>query len=240
MPDWPEAFLGRGNIKSLRHDSVGALGDYARAIDLNPDYAEAHLNAGSAKLDTGDLDGVLATVDKSLVLKPELKTNAVPILTRLGDRYYERHEFPKALEAFRRVSALAPDDELLPARIWLARARLGQIDDANRELVAYRDGVAGTRPRPTGWDLQICDFLLSRASEETLFESAEVVGGRTAAREHCLANFLVANKRLLSGDAEGARSYFEKCLGTEKKDFYGYAGAEAELAFLKAAAKAAN
>ena len=44
---------------------------YASALDLKPDYAEAHLNLGILLNDQGKLDEAVAHYQRALALKPD-------------------------------------------------------------------------------------------------------------------------------------------------------------------------
>ena len=47
--------------------------DYDRAIELNPDYAEAYYNRGDAKSELGDHEGAAADRKRAIELDPEIK-----------------------------------------------------------------------------------------------------------------------------------------------------------------------
>ena len=45
---------------------------YRRALELKPDYAEAHTNLGAAFMDQGKLEEAVACCRRALELKPDL------------------------------------------------------------------------------------------------------------------------------------------------------------------------
>ncbi|MDC0165899.1 tetratricopeptide repeat protein, partial [Synechococcus sp. AH-558-M21] len=49
-----------GNAKSNLNDYQGAIADYGKSIEINPQYATAYKNRGIAKEDIGDLIGACA------------------------------------------------------------------------------------------------------------------------------------------------------------------------------------
>ena len=46
----PGVYYNRGNACGASGDLPGAIADYSRAIELKPDYADAHKSRGDARL----------------------------------------------------------------------------------------------------------------------------------------------------------------------------------------------
>ena len=44
-----DAYVNRGISKYVLQDYQGAIADYSKAIELNPNYSEAYVNRGSSK-----------------------------------------------------------------------------------------------------------------------------------------------------------------------------------------------
>ena len=53
-------------------DYQGAIADYNKAIELNPQFAEAYNNQGVAKGESGDYQGAIADLDKAIEINPQL------------------------------------------------------------------------------------------------------------------------------------------------------------------------
>ena len=62
--------LGSGE-KIINQDYKGAIADYTKAIQLNPNYAEAYYNRGLAKTDLEDRQGAMADYSEAIRLKPD-------------------------------------------------------------------------------------------------------------------------------------------------------------------------
>jgi len=58
----------RGVAMRAKGDLAGALGDFAEAIKLNPDYARTFADRGSVRLTQHDLDGAIADLDTAIRL----------------------------------------------------------------------------------------------------------------------------------------------------------------------------
>jgi tetratricopeptide (TPR) repeat protein len=59
-----------GNVKYDRGDYQGAIADYTRAIELNPNFDKAYFNRALAKHDLGDYSAAIADYSKSLKILP--------------------------------------------------------------------------------------------------------------------------------------------------------------------------
>jgi lipoprotein NlpI len=64
-------FSKRGLAKGGQGDYDGAIGDFSKAIELDPKYASAYDNRGVAKSRKGDYDGAIADCSKAIELDPK-------------------------------------------------------------------------------------------------------------------------------------------------------------------------
>jgi tetratricopeptide (TPR) repeat protein len=67
----PTAYFRSGLTKRAKGDLDGALVDYNKAIELNPQYAYAYNNRGLIKQAKGDLSGAITDFDKAVELDPK-------------------------------------------------------------------------------------------------------------------------------------------------------------------------
>ncbi len=55
-----EEYFNKANNKSDSKDYQGAIVDYTKAIELNPNYSDAYVNRGDTKTKIQDFQGALA------------------------------------------------------------------------------------------------------------------------------------------------------------------------------------
>ena len=70
-----EEYFNSAYDKSENGDYYGAIADYTKAIELNPDYASAYYNRGLAKSKIEDYYGAIADYTKAIEINPNY-TNA--------------------------------------------------------------------------------------------------------------------------------------------------------------------
>ncbi len=78
-------YFFRGNIRDKKQDMQGALKDFTRAIELNPEYTMAYNNRGIIKGSMQDFEGALQDFNKAVELDP---TYAEALYNRGNANYY--------------------------------------------------------------------------------------------------------------------------------------------------------
>ena len=124
-------------------DVPQALESYARAIELDPGHADAHLNLGRLLHEAGRVAEAEAHYRRALASRPGDATAAY----NLGVALEDLGRGPEAESAYE--SALEADPTNADAHFNLSRLceRLGQPQRALRHLQAYR-GLVGSGSRP--------------------------------------------------------------------------------------------
>jgi len=225
------AFYVRGSLEAATHyDFEAAVADASKALELNPQYVQAHGSRGNYKAHLGDDVGAAADEEMAMKLNPQY---AYPYAVR-GRLRYDAHDFANALADFRKFCQLdlGHAQDYGRFRIWLIRARLGDPASATRELQTY---LQSRKPRNSNdWPLQIARFLAGGLSEPELLHAAENPDQKKNDDCHCEAWFYAGSKRLIDGDPVTAADDFNKCLATGVKNFDEYLTASAELKSLSA------
>jgi tetratricopeptide (TPR) repeat protein len=87
-PDKPGGFSGRGQIRLLTHDFVGAVADFGTALKLNPNDVNSHINRGAALSLLGENLRALSDFDQVIALEPQNPLGYVErgqVMHALGD-----------------------------------------------------------------------------------------------------------------------------------------------------------
>ena len=82
-----------------------AVACYRRALELQPDYAEAHSNLGNVLRDQGKLDEAIACCRRALELKPDFAEAHY----NLGVAFKDQGKLDEAVACCRRAVELKPD-----------------------------------------------------------------------------------------------------------------------------------
>ena len=113
----------------------GKLGEaracFRRALELTPEFAEAHNNLGNALKDQGKLDEAVACFRRALALKP----NYAKAHSNLGVALKDQEKLDEAVASFRRALELNPNYAEAQSNLGVALRRQGNPDAA---LACYR------------------------------------------------------------------------------------------------------
>ena len=134
-----EDYFNRGVVKEEEefHDFPGALADYNKAIELDPEYMDAYFNRGFLKyLELDDIDGALDDYNKAIDLDP---SNANIYYYRGLLKHHKINDIDEALDDYNKAIDLDPSN----ANIYYYRGLLkhhkindidGALDDYNKAI----------------------------------------------------------------------------------------------------------
>jgi len=164
--DAPHSLLG--NIYLLKRQYEKAIAEDERAVDLNPNGADAHAHLGMT------LNYVGRPKEAIALLKKAIRLNPIPpnwYLFSLGDGYLLTEQYEEAIAAYKRVLHNNPDDMLslmglaatysLSGREAEARASAAQI--LRIEPKFSLESLAKTLPFKNQADLELLIDALSKA-----------------------------------------------------------------------------
>jgi tetratricopeptide (TPR) repeat protein len=213
---------GIANCGGRNYDA--AIADYTRALEINPKNAEAYANRALAKLEKGDIAGVLADDARALEIDP----NSPDVHAGRALARQIHGDFSDALADYDKAIELNPDNSA-GARLHRQTLlhRLGRPpEDFSKTVAGWKDG----------WVKTIGLFLANRLDEKALLAAAEKEDVGPAPGRQCEAFYYIGMKRIFNGDKAGARKFFQKSVATGVREYGEYQLAAAELARLDAAA----
>ena len=124
----PQAHFARGFVYlygQARHQE--AIAEARRAIQLDPNYADAYALLSSAYFFAGELDRTIDLDQEAMRINP---ASSFIYHIHLGRRQYLEGRYHEALETL--LSAAAKNYNYLPTHVWLAAtyAKLGDLEEA--------------------------------------------------------------------------------------------------------------
>ncbi len=105
-----EAYYKRGLVRYEMREIEGAIADFTRAIEIDPNYFWAYFKRGVARIRKGDLDAAIADLTKVIELNPKL---AEGYMGR-GMARNRRGDVEGAIEDYEKFLKLAPNHPQAP------------------------------------------------------------------------------------------------------------------------------
>ena len=165
-----ESNLGSALMKKNLLD--GAAVHLRRALDIQPNYAEAHNTLGYVLMKKGQLNDAVIHFQKALELKPEL-TNAEYNLTfARGYALAQEGKAAEAITAYEAALKMQPNDPLLRNNLAAALAALGKTGEAIEQL---RQAVRINRDYEEGHANLATLLLQMGGREEAMFHFREAL-----------------------------------------------------------------
>jgi len=122
------ALLKKGNVEE-------AIAHYQKALQIKPDFAEAHYNFGHALLKKGNVDEAIAHYQKALTINPD---NA-EAHNNFGNALLQKGNVDEAIAHFKKALQIKPDDADAHNNFGNAFLQQGQIAEA---IAHYQKALA--------------------------------------------------------------------------------------------------
>jgi TolB-like protein/tetratricopeptide (TPR) repeat protein len=134
----PWAHLALGYIAVTRRRTEEAVGEFQRAIDLNPNFAAAHGYLGWGLALDDRSEQAIAELDEAIKMSPHDPQNAI-FYVGLAVAHYLRGRYGEAI-GFARKAIQQRQGMAGGHRIYIASlAQAGQVEEARRELTQLKD-----------------------------------------------------------------------------------------------------
>ena len=132
-PKYSQAALYLGRTYNALFEEKQAETYLRKAVEIDPDYLEAHASYAGVLLDAGDLDEALRQLNVVRLRDP---ANAM-MWYLLSQIYCRKATYPQAIEAAKKAIQLTPNNA--EAHFWLAESlRMStKWDDSRREFTEY-------------------------------------------------------------------------------------------------------
>jgi tetratricopeptide (TPR) repeat protein len=130
--DTAEARLLMGTTKYMVSDFSGALADFQKAVELNPDLPDVYSYYGLAMLSTGDQAGARKAFEKELKFDP----NNFDSNLRMGVLLRQDENNDEALKYFTHALQIRPGDPGVRYQIAAMELAEGKLPEAQRDLEA--------------------------------------------------------------------------------------------------------
>lgn len=253
-PNTAESYIGRAMLYAKKRDYIGAIEDYTAALRLEPDNAAYYNNRGSAYSSFGEYGPAMEDFDAALELEPDY----ISAYLNRGNLHSRMGRYDKAEQDYQAVLDKKPDSFDAHFSRGTSRMEAGAFEKAAQDfkaslgdtqnrrrpyaaLLQYiateragNDGEAGLQNIAEELDLDewpgaLIRLYLGDTDIDSVMTEAGTNSEQTVAESQCEAYYYVAQHLLLNGDTAKARSYFEKAVETDIRNFLEYTGAKAEL-----------
>ena len=135
MPRYTTAWALPSTSQGKRDEAVAC---YRRAVELKPDFAEAHNNLGNALKDQGEFDEAIAGCRRALELKPDY----AEAHNNLGVAFQGQGKLDEAVACYRRALELKPDYAEAHLNESLVSLLTGDFERAGPSTSAGRPKIA--------------------------------------------------------------------------------------------------
>src|SRR5262249_48903811 len=128
--------ISKGPVDDSVREEI--LGQYLKAIQLRPDYADAYFGLSQYYGHCGKEKEAMEAIKKTLSLKPDhVEALCALGFARLENKYAEGRKLPvtekqatEAIELFKRATQIKPDDAVAYTGLGMAYSHLGKYNEA--------------------------------------------------------------------------------------------------------------
>ena len=240
VPDNIVILNDRGAYRRFRGNLQGAVEDFSKCLEINPNFAMGYLNRGITLCDLGQYEGAESDLTKALESKvqPHLVhrlrgtarmgrglttqgladyTAAIELAPAYAVAYEDRgvaklilKDFAGAADDFREAIKQAPQQA--NSYLWLSLA-LGRAGNAGESITTLEPVIKKSVPSAE-WVLALAQYLQGTIDEAALREAVKVGPEAALKARTCEAEFFVGQKKLMAGETAGAAENFKQAVAT--------------------------
>ena len=220
----------RGVGKQRKGDLDGAIADYTKAIEIDPQYADAYSNRGFAKSAKGDRDGAIADCTKAIEIDPR---HADAYANR-GNVKWNSRDFEGAAADLKKATEIDAANDYARFLLFLSEAAGAEGMATARENLEARRAARGEPMEKGSWVETVDRFLGGEISAEELSKAADASPEKDRVGNRCESLFYSGMLAWVRGDKAAAEDLLRKCVATdEKATFIECHAAKAVLAWPK-------
>jgi lipoprotein NlpI len=233
-----------------------AIKDYDQAIQLDPKFAGAYSNRGSAYANKGDYDRAIKDYDQSIQLDPKL----AGAYSNRGNAYMRKGDYDRAVKDYDQAIQLDPKDASAYFNRGLLNLYAGDLPKAHADLthaseldpkdaykalwldiIGQRNNVPSRLPQAlatidmTAWPAPVIRLFLGKMTPVALLSAADDPDAEKKKGQVCEANFYSGQLALRTGAKGEAARLFRLAAKDCPKAFVEWYAANAELKALGAA-----
>lgn len=253
----------RGKLKRSMGDLDGAIADFTRCLQIDPNSGVCFVNRGLCLIEQNSSQAAEGDFSEALKLKLDPGTNVLAYRLRSASRLVQG----KAAEALSDLNAaikINPNDSTLfeergCANIFRKDYAAAKTDftkalqlnpklthvlpwqwvamsrsGMTSEARALLETAVAAKTPPAGWTAKLCAFLLDQANEQELFEAASSgTNTKDKSRQGCEGRYFAGQKQLVKEDASKASELFREAVNAKEYSLSAYRGACFELGEFK-------
>ena len=133
-PGYADGWVNVARARLQEGNMAGAETMLRRALEINGELAKTHFFLGAVLKNLGQYDAALTHLRKASSQYPRDRV----VLNQLGRVLFLQRQFAPAVDAFKQVLAIDPEDLQAHYNLMLAYRGLGQTALAEREEALYR------------------------------------------------------------------------------------------------------
>jgi tetratricopeptide (TPR) repeat protein len=201
-------FVGDNNLGEvlLKKGSVNeAIAQFQKALQIEPDFAEARNNLGNALLRKGSLDEAIAHYQRALQIKPDY----AEARNNLGNALLQKGKVDEAIAYYQRALQIKPDSAEAHNNLGEALLKKGNVDEA----ISHYQRALQIKPDNVEAQYNLGNALLQKGSVD---EAIAHYQRALQIKPDCVeASYNLGNVLLQKGKVDEAISHYQRALETD-------------------------